>query len=134
MVKVIKPAERSCPPAVQSPGMRREAAISEAMTGAQGLWMGVGSNEPGNASGWHHHGHLESGIYVLKGNLRFRWGADPGNVVETEPGDFIFVPPYEVHREENMSATEPTEFILSRNAQEGIVVNVDDPRAPSSSE
>lgn len=128
MVKVIKPADRSCPPAVQSPGMRREAAISDSMTGSQGLWMGVGSNEPGNASAWHHHGHLESGIHILKGSIRFRWGSDPNNIVDTEPGDFIFVPPYEVHMEENLSSDEPTEFILARNGQEGIVVNVDDPR------
>lgn len=128
MVKVIKPADRSCPPAVQSPGMRREAAISEAMTGAQGLWMGVGSNEPGNASAWHHHGALESGIYILKGHIRFSWGANPADFVDTEPGDFIFVPPYEIHKEENLSADDSTEFILARNAQDGIVVNVDDPR------
>ena len=128
MVKVIKPADRDCPANVQSPGMRREAAISASLTGSEGLWMGVGSNEPGNASGVHHHGHLESGIYILKGHIRFRFGEKLEHIVDTEPGDFVFVPPYEVHMEENLSAEEPTQFILARNSQEGIVVNVDDPR------
>ena len=50
MVKVIKPADRDRPASVQSPGMLREAAICGSLTGAEGLWMGVGSNDPGNAS------------------------------------------------------------------------------------
>ncbi len=131
MVKVIKPADRDRPASVQSPGMLREAAICGSLTSAEGLWMGVGSNDPGNASAVHHHGHLESGIYITKGHIRFRFGEKLEHVVDAEPGDFIFVPPFEIHSEENLSTTDSTEFILARNGQEGIVVNVPDPRESS---
>ena len=73
MVRIIRPQERD-KGTTQTPGMQREAAISAGLTGSTGLWMGVGMNAPGAASGAHHHGASESGIYVLKGRLRFRWG------------------------------------------------------------
>jgi len=108
--------------------MKREAGISAALTGSTGLWMGTGVNEPGGVSGVHHHGPNESGIYILKGHIRFRWGAKLENVVDTSPGDFVFVPPYEIHQEENLDQDGEAEFLLARNAQEGVVVNVPDPR------
>lgn len=124
MVHVIRPEERDCTTA-QTSGMRREAGISAALTGSEGLWMGTGTNEPGGHSGAHHHGHSESGIYVLSGRIRFRFGEHLEHVVDTEAGDFIFVPPWEIHSEENLSATEPASFLLARNTQDAIVVNVD---------
>jgi uncharacterized RmlC-like cupin family protein len=128
MVKVIRPSERDCGTA-QTAGMRREAGISDALTGSQGLWMGTAVNAPGAASGAHHHGQNESGIYILRGRVRFRWGERLENVVDTEPGDFIFVPPFEVHMEENLDADGEAELLLARNSQEQVVVNVPDPRA-----
>ncbi len=127
MVKVIKPDERDCGTA-QTPGMRREAGISSATAGSEGLWMGTAVNDPGAASGAHHHGQNESGIYILRGRVRFRWGAHLENVVDTEPGDFVFVPPFEVHMEENLDPENEAELLLARNSQEAIVVNVPDPR------
>lgn len=129
MVKVIRPDERDCGTA-QTPGMRREAGISAGTAGSEGLWMGTAVNAPGASSGAHHHGANESGIYVLRGRVRFRWGANLENVVDTAPGDFIFVPPYEVHMEENLDEGGEAELLLARNSQEQIVVNVPDPRAP----
>lgn len=127
MVKVIRPAERDCGTA-QTPGMKREAGISAALTGSHGLWMGTAVNAPGAKSGVHHHGGNESGIYILRGRVRFRWGPKLENVVDTQPGDFIFVPPYEVHMEENLDAAGEAELLLARDSQEQVVVNVPDPR------
>jgi uncharacterized RmlC-like cupin family protein len=127
MVKVIKPGERDGGTA-QTPGMRREAGISAGTAGSEGLWMGTAVNDPGAASGAHHHGQNESGIYILRGRVRFRWGEQLQNVVDTEPGDFVFVPPFEVHMEENLDAEHEAELLLARNSQEAIVVNVPDPR------
>jgi uncharacterized RmlC-like cupin family protein len=127
MVKVIRPDQRDCGTA-QTPGMRREAGISEALTGSNGLWMGTAVNAPGQKSAAHHHGANESGIYILRGRVRFRWGPRLENVVDTEPGDFVFVPPYEVHVEENLDESGEAELLLARNSQEQIVVNVPDPR------
>ncbi|MCZ7578499.1 MAG: cupin domain-containing protein [Dehalococcoidia bacterium] len=127
MVKVIRPGERDSSTA-QTPGMKREAGISASLTGSQGLWMGTAVNAPGASSGAHHHGENESGIYILRGRVRFRWGPKLENVVDTEPGDFIFVPPYEVHLEENLDPAEEAELLLARNSQDQVVVNVPDPR------
>ena len=128
MVKVIRPSERDCGTA-QTPGMRREAGVSAVTAGSEGLWMGTAVNDPGAASGAHHHGHNESGIYILRGRVRFRWGEKLEHVVDTEPGDFVFVPPFEVHMEENLDPENEAELLLARNSQEAIVVNVPDPRA-----
>ena len=129
MVKIIGPNDRDCGTA-QTPGMEREAGISAKLTGAEGLWMGIARNEAGGVSGVHHHGATESGIYVVKGHMRFRWGDNLENVADAEAGDFIFVPPWEVHMEENLDKDAPTEFLLARNSQEAVVVNVPDPRIP----
>ena len=127
MVKIIKPSERDSGTA-QTPGMRRAAGISAGLSKSQGLWMGTAVNDPGAASGAHHHGANESGIYVLRGRVRFRWGEKLENVADAEPGDFIFVPPYEVHTEENLDPENEAELLLARNSQEQVVVNVPDPR------
>lgn len=127
MVQVTRPGDRD-PGTAQTPGMKREAGISEKLSGSKGLWMGTGMNEPGACSAVHHHGDTESGIYILEGRIRFRWGDKLENVVDTEPGDFVFVPPHEIHSEENLDPTAPARFLLARNSQEAVVVNVPDPR------
>jgi len=127
MVKVIRPHERDTSTA-QTPGMRRAAGICAGTANSEGLWMGTAVNEPGEASGAHHHGQNESGIYILRGHVRFRWGEHLEHVADTEPGDFIFVPPFEVHMEENLDPDQEAELLLARNSQEAVVVNVPDPR------
>jgi len=129
MVKVTRPNERDGGTA-QTPGMKREAGISDRLSGSNGLWMGTAVNAPGQNSGAHHHGPNESGIYILRGRVRCLWGAELEHVVDTEPGDFVFVPPYEVHLEENLDTAGEAELLLARNAQEQVVVNVPDPRTP----
>ena len=127
MVSITRPDERDTGTA-QTSGMRREAGISGTLSGSEGLWMGVGRNEPGGASGVHHHGESESGIFVLEGRLRFRWGDALEHVADAGPGDFIFVPPHEIHAEENLDPGNEAVFLLARTTLEGIVVNVPDPR------
>src|SRR5688572_31728986 len=100
MVHVIRPGERD-PGTTQTSGMRREAGISAKLSGSTGLWLGVGKNEPGGVSGAHHHGESESRIFILKGRIRFGSGQKLEHVVDTEPGDFVFLSPWEVHMDEN---------------------------------
>jgi uncharacterized RmlC-like cupin family protein len=110
----------------QSSGMRRTAAISGALVGAGELWMGRTVMEPGGQSSDHHHGDSETGIYVVSGTPSFAF-RDPesGEIVrlETQPGDFIWVPPHVPHREENPSATDAV-LVVARSTQEAIVVNL----------
>ena len=88
----------------QTPGMSRAAAINFAKAGAQKLWAGTVTIHPDAKTGAHHHGALESVIYVVKGKARMRWGERLEYVAEAGPGDFIFVPPYVPHQEINASS------------------------------
>ena len=80
---------------------------------------------PNAKTGAHHHGHLESVNYVLKGRARMRWGEQLEFVAEAGPGDFIFVPPYVPHQEINASTDETLECVLVRSDNEAVVVNLD---------
>ena len=111
----------------QTPGMSRAAAITTARVGAAKLWAGTVTIEPDAKTGAHHHGDLESVIYVVKGRARMRWGEQLEFIAEAGPGDFIFVPPFVPHQEINASAGEPLECVLVRSGQEPIVVNLDIP-------
>ena len=122
-VKVI-PANQLDPNTAQTPGMDRAAAINFARVGAQKIWAGTVKIHPNAKTGAHHHGHLESVIYVLKGRARMRWGEQLEFTAEAGPGDFIFVPPYVPHQEIN-AADEPLECVLVRSGMDPVVVNLD---------
>src|SRR6185312_360316 len=109
----------------QSPGMSRAASITAAKAGAQKIWAGTGTIHPDAKTGGHHHGALESVIYVLKGKARMRWGERLQYVAEAGPGDFIFVPPYVPHQEINASRDEALECVLVRSDQEAVAINLD---------
>jgi uncharacterized RmlC-like cupin family protein len=109
----------------QTPGMNRAAAITTATAGAQKLWAGTVHIHAGAKTGAHHHGELESVIYVVRGRARMRWGDELEFVAEAGPGDFIFVPPFVPHQEINASASEALECVLVRSGQDPVVVNLD---------
>ena len=111
----------------QTKGMTRAAAVNYAKAGAQKLWAGTVTVEPNAKTGAHHHGELESIIYVLQGRARMRWGDQLEFVAEAEPGDFIFVPPYVPHQEINAKPDEPLVCVLVRSDQEPVVINLDIP-------
>src|SRR6201995_1668554 len=92
-VRVI-PGNQLDPNVPSTPGMDRKAAINFARVGAQKLWAGTVTIRPDAKTGAHHHGHLESIIYVVKGRARMRWGEHMQFSAEANPGDFIFIPPY----------------------------------------
>ena len=109
----------------QTPGMNRAAAINHAIAGANKLWAGTVSINPNAKTGAHHHGEMESVIYVVKGRARMRWGNNLEFTAEAGAGDFIFVPPFVPHQEINARTNEPLECIVVRSGQEAIVVNLD---------
>jgi uncharacterized RmlC-like cupin family protein len=123
-VKVI-PAGSLDPNTAQTPGMDRAAAINFARVGAQKIWAGTVKIHPDAKTGAHHHGALESVIYVLCGRARMRWGNALEFTAEAGPGDFIFVPPYVPHQEINASPDEVLECVLVRSDNEAVVVNLD---------
>ncbi|MGI9330987.1 MAG: cupin domain-containing protein [Gammaproteobacteria bacterium] len=109
----------------QTPGMQRMAAITAASANAQKIWAGTVAIDPAAKTGAHHHGELESIIYVVSGKARMRWGEQLEFTAEAGPGDFIFVPPFVPHQEMNASAEEPLQCVLVRNDQDPIVINLE---------
>jgi uncharacterized RmlC-like cupin family protein len=90
----------------QTKGMKRFEALSARHGGTEQLWLGENHVGANMNSGDHHHGAAETG-----------------------PGDYVFVPPYVPHREENPH-DEPAVVVLARNRQDGIVVNLPSLDAP----
>ena len=127
-LRVVRPHERDRSTA-QTPGMQREAGVAATTVGAQKLWVGYVTMAPGAKSGAHHHGPVESSIYIISGRARFRFGPRLEHSAEAGPGDFIYVPPEAVHQEINVDANEPIEMIVARDGQENVVVNVELPEA-----
>ena len=109
----------------QTPGMSRAAAINYARAGAEKLWVGTVTIHPNAKTGAHHHGDLESVIYVVRGRARMRWGERLEYTAEAGPGDFIYVPPYVPHQEINARRDEPLECVIVHSGQEPVVVNLD---------
>jgi uncharacterized RmlC-like cupin family protein len=125
-VRVVKSTDLDVNTA-QTPGMNRAAAITNARTGAEKLWAGTVVIHPKAKTGAHHHGALESVIYVVSGKARMRWGDNLEFIAEAGPGDFIYVPPFVPHQEINASDEEALACVLVRSGQEPIVVNLDIP-------
>ncbi len=109
----------------QTPGMTRAAAINRAMAGANKLWAGSVTIHPNAKTAPHHHGALESIIYIVSGKARMRWGAKLEFYAEAGPGDFIYVPPFAPHQEINANPGEPLRCVVVRSDQEPVVVNLD---------
>ena len=111
----------------QTPGMNRAAAITAARAGAEKLWAGTVVIHPDAKTGAHHHGPLESVIYVVSGRARMRWGERLEFMAEAGPGDFIYVPPFVPHQEINARPDAPLSCVVVRSGQEPVVVNLDLP-------
>ena len=123
-IRIVKADEMDCN-TPQTPGMTRAAAITHATAGAQKLWAGTVVVDPGAKTGPHHHGELETVLYIVRGRARFRWGNKLEFVAEADPGDFIYVPPYVPHQELNARPDQPVEAVVVRSGQEPIVINLD---------
>lgn len=123
-VRVVKSTELDTNTA-QTQGMNRAAAITHARCGAEKLWAGTVVIHAKAKTGAHHHGPVESVIYVVSGKARMRWGDALEFTAEAGPGDFIYVPPYVPHQEINASETEPLECVLVRSDNEAIAINID---------
>jgi uncharacterized RmlC-like cupin family protein len=108
----------------QTLGMQRRAAVTTERTGAVKLWAGTVSIEPHARTGPHHHGELESVIYVVNGVARLRWGDRLELVAEAEAGDFIYVPPHVPHQEIN-AGDQVLHCVLARSGQQALVFNLD---------
>jgi len=122
-LRVIRADERDAGTA-QTPGMTRIAGVAASICGASGIWMGEVISEPGYTSAAHHHGDVESAIYIISGRLTMRWGDGLRQSAEAGPGDFIYVPAGVVHQEVN-AGDERVVSLVARGG-DNVVVNVAD--------
>lgn len=123
-VRVVRGCDLD-PNTPQTAGMDRKAAVTTATAGAKKLWAGTVTIAPDAKTGAHHHGDLESIIYVVAGRARMRWGERLEFTAEAGPGDFIFVPPFVPHQEINASPGDALECVLVRSGQDPVVVNLE---------
>jgi uncharacterized RmlC-like cupin family protein len=123
-VRVIRAGELDAETA-QTLGMQRRAAVTTERTGASRLWAGTVTIAARARTGAHHHGDLESVIYVVRGVARLRWGDRLEFVAEAGAGDFIYVPPFVPHQEINASDDLQLHCVLARSGQSGLVYNLD---------
>jgi uncharacterized RmlC-like cupin family protein len=120
----VKASELSSATA-QTGGMQRFAASTGGSVGSEKIWMGKTKVAPQTASDNHHHGESETAIFVRSGHPEFVFhdGVEEVRVV-TAPGDYILVPPYVPHREENPDTDNSAVIVIARSTQEAIVVNL----------
>lgn len=116
----VAPDEREVPDGVQTAAIVREQAFASA-----DRWIGYVRTEPGEWSGWHHHGDTDSYFYVIRGQLEFEVASD-GSGLQVRPGDFAHMPPQTIHRERTAPG-ERGEVILVRIGPGPTVVNVEGP-------
>ncbi|MFF7251101.1 cupin domain-containing protein [Embleya sp. NPDC008237] len=101
------------------------AVISGGTVGSRKLWMGLVVNPPSSATDNHHHGDSEAGVYVVSGHPLYFYHDGTGEVrIEAGPGDFLHVPPFVPHREENPDPNEPVVVVIARTTQEPIKISV----------
>jgi uncharacterized RmlC-like cupin family protein len=107
----------------QSTSMLRLEAIAGKTVGSTALWMGETHMAPATRSGDHHHGATETAIFVASGHPRFVFLEEGAEVaIDTSPGDYVFVPPWVPHREENPSPDTEAVVVIARSSQEAVVV------------
>jgi uncharacterized RmlC-like cupin family protein len=122
-VRVVKPLQFD-DHTPQTTGMRRLGAISHFLAGSESLWAGIMLAEPNTTSSVHHHGPLETVVYVLSGTSSVRWGRRLEHEVDLEPGDFLLIPPYMPHQEINPSPDQTTMWVVVRSGQEAVIVHL----------
>lgn len=123
-VRVVRVQQRSSE-TPQTLGMNRQVALSGSRTGSQFLWAGTKLIRPGEQTGAHHHGALESVIYIVHGNALMRWGDRLEWIAKAGPGDFLQVPAWLPHQEMNASSSEDLHCVFVRSGVEELVVNLD---------
>ena len=119
-MRLIKPGpDRETPR-----GIVGGAEISQTTAGALNLYMGRFRVPAGARSRPHYHDGCESALYMLSGSVRIQWGDRLEEELTVEPGDMLYVPPRVTHIVENVSDTEPAEYVVARDSphEDAVVV------------
>jgi uncharacterized RmlC-like cupin family protein len=118
--RAVPPSALIEPPELQTAGMRRQQAFA-----GEDRWVGYISSEPGEWSGWHHHGEHDTYLYMVAGGIEFEYGEAHARV-SVSPGEFGLMPNHVVHRE-RAAPGQRAEIVLVRIGHGPTVINVDEP-------
>jgi mannose-6-phosphate isomerase-like protein (cupin superfamily) len=99
--------------------------IREAMFAHENVWAGVTRAAPKD-SGWHHHGEMDTYVYVLEGRGIVEYGPGGKQIAEVTAGAVVFIPKRMVHRDRNPGPGELVGFLV-RVGEGPDVVNLDGP-------
>jgi len=89
--------------------------ISGKTVGAVSLSMHLVVIPPGAKAEPHIHVGYETGIFVLEGQVKTRWGDELENEVVSSAGEFLFIPPGVPHEATNLSQTAVARAVVARN-------------------
>src|SRR5919201_61038 len=97
-------------------GILGGSEVSQATTGATNIYMANFRAPAGARSRPQYHANCESALYMLSGRIAIHWGEHLERTIEVEPGDLLYVPPRETHIVENLSDTEPADYVVARDS------------------
>jgi quercetin dioxygenase-like cupin family protein len=107
--------------AASTPGLVREVAFST----DRAMLIRVRC-EGKTVSGWHHHGDREALGHVMRGRVRFEFGAGGRESMEVAEGGYFHVPRGLVHRDVNPEDRDQ-DLVISFVGSGPLVVNVHGP-------
>ena len=90
--------------------------ISQATAGAHNLYMGIFRVPAGSRGRPHYHDNCESALYMLSGSIEIKWGDNLEDSLIVETGDMLYVPPRVTHTVQNISDTDPAEYVVARDS------------------
>ncbi|HEY2715376.1 MAG TPA: cupin domain-containing protein [Solirubrobacterales bacterium] len=85
--------------------------MREAMFTNENVWAGVTRAAPQD-SGWHHHGGMDTYVYVIEGNGVVEFGPGGKQKAEVTEGSVVFIPKGVVHRDRNPGPGELVGFLV----------------------
>lgn len=111
-MKIVKPGDEHEVPR----GILGGAEVSQATTGAHNIYMARFRVPAGARSRPHYHEGCESALYMLSGGITIRFGERLQESLSVQPGDMLYVPPRETHVVENVSDSEPADYVVARDS------------------
>jgi uncharacterized RmlC-like cupin family protein len=105
-------------------GLDYFSGVSAETTGATGICMHLLEMPPGASAKPHYHEAHETAIFILEGAAEMRYGPNLDQVMRTEAGDFVYIPPGMPHQPYNPS-DEAVRAVIARtdpNEQESVVL------------
>ncbi len=111
-MKIVKPGDEHQVPR----GILGGSEVSQATTGAHNIYMARFRVPAGARSRPHYHQGCESALYMLSGRIAIRFGEHLQETLEVEPGDMLYVPPRETHVVENLSDSDPADYVVARDS------------------